>query len=156
MARQRKTHPRKTKLLGRTTAIKHTRRHKPETLRLRGTSPKLTVSDLPASIRWYTEILGFIVGDEWRDGGALKGVQLKAGAAEWLLDQDDFAKGRDRKKGEGVRFYCRTIQDVGHIAERVSAHGGHLDEGPAATPWGTRSISLTDPDGYKITLESQV
>jgi uncharacterized glyoxalase superfamily protein PhnB len=150
MAKQRKTGPRKTRT-GRVT-MKKAVRQQPETLRLRGVTPKFTVRDLHASIRWYTEVLGFIVGEEWKDGGQLKGVELKAGAVTLMLDQDDFAKGRDRVLGDGVRLYCRTIQNLDQLAEGIRTRGGAMTQMPTDQPWGARDLVIQDPDGYKITL----
>src|SRR5688572_11410201 len=78
------------------------RRREPETLRLRSIEPGLTVNDLTKSLHFYTDVLGFIVGERWTGpDGALRGVMLRAGACSLGLSQDDWAKGRDRKKGEG-------------------------------------------------------
>src|SRR5574341_420579 len=149
MARSRRTGPRSTRVSR--VAVRKAVRQQPETLRLRGVTPKFTVNDLHASIRWYTEVLGFIVGEEWKEGGALRGVELKAGAVSLMLDQDDFGKGRDRPKGVGVRLYCRTIQSVDQLADNVRQRGGRLLAGPADQPWGVREIVVQDPDGYLIT-----
>ena len=77
---------------------------------------------------------------------------LKAGTCELGLSQDDWAKGRDRRKGEGVRLWCETIQDVDGIARRVTAAGGRITEGPVDQSWGVRSVSVDDPDGYHLTI----
>ena len=86
-------------------------RREPETLRLKSFTPSLTVSDLRKSLAFYTQTLGFFVGESWTEGDLLRGVMLKAGACELGLSQDDWKLGRDRKKGEGVRIWCDTAQD---------------------------------------------
>src|SRR6476660_2030178 len=80
-------------------------RRQPETLRLRSLSPSYTATDLQRSIAFYRDVLGFVVGDEWRQNGTLEGCELHAGAITFMLQQDDFAKGRDRQKGVGTRLY---------------------------------------------------
>ena len=127
-------------------------RRNPETLRLRSLEPGFTVGDLEKSIRFYTEVLGFIVGERWTHEGVLRGVLLKAGACEIGLSQDDWAKGRDRKKGEGMRIWCSTVQDVDALAARIKAAGGRLTEEPKDQPWGARSLSVNDPDGFGLTI----
>src|ERR1043166_7538127 len=87
-------------------------RKQPETLRLSSVSPSFTVNDLQRSIAWYRDVLGFKVEEEWKHDGQVMGAQLKAGVVSIMLGQDDFAKGRDRKKGEGFRLYCSTRQDI--------------------------------------------
>lgn len=131
-----------------------TARKKPETLRLRDISPSLTVNDLQASIAWYRDVVGFTVGDTWERDGKVAGVELKAGSAVINLSQDDWARGRNRVKGEGFRLYLHTAQDINVIAARIKVHGGTLASEPADQPWGTRTFNLVDPDGYKLTISS--
>ena len=128
------------------------RRQERETLRLRSLEPGLTVDDLTRSVQFYTDVLGFIVGDRWTDGGVLRGVMLKAGVCELGLSEDDWAKGRNRKKGEAVRISCQTAQDIDALAARIKASGGRLTEEPTDHPWGTRSLSVDDPDGFHLTI----
>lgn len=132
-------------------AARKRRRRAPETLRLRSFTPSFTVDDLARSMAFYKEVLGFIEKEQWKDGGVLRGVMLKAGACELGLSQDDWAKGRDRRKGEGVRIWCETAQDVDALAARVKAAGVRLTEEPQDR-WGERSFSLNDPDGYHLTI----
>jgi uncharacterized glyoxalase superfamily protein PhnB len=126
-------------------------RRSPETLRLRSVTPAFTVNDLHRSLAFYTEVLGFVVKERWTDGSVLRGVMLVAGACELGLSQDNWAKGRDRKKGEGVRIWCDTAQDVDALAARVKAAGHALTEAPQDR-WGGRNFSLDDPDGFHITV----
>lgn len=127
-------------------------RRRPETLRLRSLSASLTVNDLERSIAWYRDLLRFTVGERWEEGGKLRGIQLKAGTCDLMLTQDDFAKGRDRKKGEGFRLWISTVQDIDVIAARVKAAGWPLDREPSQTPWGDYAFAVSDPDGFKITV----
>jgi len=87
-------------------------RQLPESLRLRSLAVSLTVNDLGRSLAWYRDVLRFTVGERWQDGGQLRGVQLKAGSCDLMLNQDDFAKGHDRKKGDAMRIWLSTAQDI--------------------------------------------
>lgn len=127
----------------------------PETLRLRGIAPSLTVSDLDASLTWYRDVVGFTVGELWEDEGKVLGAELVAGSARLMIGQDDWAKGRDRKKGEGFRLYLTTSQDVDEIATAIKSRGGTLETEPEDMPWGARAFSVVDPDGFNITISSQ-
>ena len=128
------------------------KRQQPESLRLRSVAASLTVNDLEKSIAWYRDVLGFTPGERWSEGDKLRGIQMKAGACDIMLNQDDFAKGRDRKKGEGLRLWAATIQDITTVAARVKAAGWRLDREPSETPWGDWAFALTDPDGFKLTI----
>lgn len=123
-------------------------------LQARSVSPSLTVSDLQRSIKFYTEGLGFSTGEEWKDGDKLVGVMLQSEQVYIMLGQDDFAKGRDRVKGVGVRLYIQTNGDVNALAARAKAAGLTLDSGPGDLGWGPTGFTLTDPDGYKLTFAS--
>jgi uncharacterized glyoxalase superfamily protein PhnB len=129
-------------------------RKKPESLRLRTASVGLTVNDLPRSIAWYCDVLGFTQGERFERNGELHGIQLRAGEVDLYLSQDDWKKGRDRQKGQGIRIYLTTAQSVDMIARRAKEKGAPLDEEPWDTPWKTRTFAITDPDGFKISIES--
>ncbi len=115
-------------------------------------APGITANDLAKSLAWYTNVVGFTVEERWMRDGVLAGVSLRAGKATFMLGQDDWQKGRDRKKGEGFRLYLETSQDVDGIARRIEAAGGRLDQQPKDQPWGMRDFALTDPDGFKLTI----
>jgi uncharacterized glyoxalase superfamily protein PhnB len=135
---------------------KERRKQNPETLRLRAFQPSLTVNELDRSIRFYTDVLGFIVSQRWNDDkGVLRGVMMKAGSCELGLSQDDWAKGRDRQKGVGVRLWTTTAQDVDRLADRIKSAGGRLTEGPMNQSWGGRSLSVDDPDGFHWTIYTE-
>ncbi len=127
-------------------------RQQPESLRLRSLAASLTVNDLTRSIAWYRDVLRFWPGERWEDNGKLLGIQMKAGVCDLMLSQDDFTKGRDRAKGDGVRLWLATAQDIAAIAARIKASGVRLDYEPRETPWGDYAFAITDPDGYKITV----
>src|SRR5216110_316534 len=127
-------------------------RQQPESLRLRSVAASLTVNDLQKSVAWYRDVLGFYPGERWETNGGLRVIQMKAGACDIMLGQDDFAKGRDRKKGEGFRLLVSTAQDISELAGRVKARGWTLDREPSETPWGDWAFAVTDPDGFKITF----
>ena len=131
----------------------HPSRGQPESLRLRDLSAGLTVNDLQESIRFYTEGLGFFVEEEWKGpDGVVRGVRLRAGRCDLNLSQDDLGKGRDRVKGVGLRLWLSTIQDLDELAERARSAGIKLDHEPKEMSWGQRVMSLTDPDGFQISI----
>lgn len=119
---------------------------------LAGVAPSFTANDVEKSLAWYRDVVGFSVGEKWEKDGRLAGVELQGGDVVFMLGQDDWQKGRDRKKGEGFRLYCRTTGDVDALAKGIVARGGRLDQPPTDQPWGMRDFSLTDPDGFKITI----
>lgn len=127
-----------------------------KTLKMGSASPALTVNDLEKSLSWYRDIVGFVVEERWEQEGKLTGVSLRAGNVIFMIGQDDWKKGRDRKKGEGFRLYCTTTQDVDALPKGIVARGGTLEQEPRDQPWGTRDFALTDPDGFKITIAAEM
>lgn len=131
-------------------------RKQPETLRLRAVMPSITATDLQASTAWYRDVLGFTVAEEYKgDDGRVMGVRLMAGSVQFLLGQDDFAKGRDRQKGAALRFFCTTAQDVDQLAAAIKERGGKLTHEPTDQPWGTRDFGVVDPDGFNISISTE-
>ena len=121
-------------------------------LQARGLVPTLTANDLKSSLDFYTQGLGFEITERMEENGEIRGVMLKAGGALLGLSQDDFAKGRGRTKGVGMRLYLETEQDIRALAERAAAAGITQDDGPAPLPWGPMGFTVTDPGGFRLTV----
>src|SRR5215207_9054799 len=85
-------------------------------------APSLTVDDLQASLRFF-EGLGFAIEERWEDNGTLNGAMLRAGSARIGVNQDDWKKGRDRKKGVGMRILIETTQNIDELAKRAKQAG---------------------------------
>jgi uncharacterized glyoxalase superfamily protein PhnB len=117
-------------------------------------SPSMTVNDLQKSIRFYTEGLGFEIASKHEVDGVVRFVMLKAGAAEIGIGQDDFGKGKDRVKGIGSRIWINTQQDLAPIAASVKAAGFKLNSEPAPLEWGPMAFTVTDPDGFMISVSN--
>jgi uncharacterized glyoxalase superfamily protein PhnB len=114
--------------------------------------PSLTVNDLTKSLHFYVDGLGFEIADKSEVDGVLHFATLKAGNAMVGIGQDDFAKGRDRAKGIGARFWIETEQDLVALANRAKAAGIKLDGVPAPLPWGPMAFAVVDPDGFLVTI----
>jgi uncharacterized glyoxalase superfamily protein PhnB len=141
----------------RTPAAKRPKRNAPTRgLKLSSGAAGLTVNDLAKSLAWYCDVLGFAVKQRWEQNGVLLGGELTAGGATVFIGQDDWKKGRDRIKGEGVRLYLyvKTRRDVDRLAAGITSRGGALASEPR-DEWGVRSFNLEDPTGYKITVSSE-
>jgi len=122
------------------------------TLQARSVLSSLTVNDLTRSTRLYTEGLGFTLQEEYKMEGKVVGVMLASGDSGLMLTQDDFAKGKDRVKGIGMRLYVETDQDLQALARQAKAAGLSVEGDPAPLGWGPMGFSLTDPDGFKVTV----
>jgi uncharacterized glyoxalase superfamily protein PhnB len=81
---------------------------------------------------------------------------LRAGKSQVGLSQDDWQKGRERKKGVGMRLFMSTTQNVDEIAARAKAAGVRLDSEPHDTEWKSRAFEVTDPSGFLMTISSDI
>ena len=123
-------------------------------LQVKTVSPTLTVDDLQKSVAFF-EGLGFGVEERWEEKGTLLGVMLRAGQAQIGLSQDDWKKGRDRRKGEGMRLTLNTGQNIDQLAADAKKAGIALDTEPHDTDWGSRAFEVTEPSGFKLTIYSE-
>ena len=119
----------------------------------RGIGLAITASDFQKSLVWYQSVLGFKVDRPYVRDGQTVGAAIVAGGARISLNQDDGKKGANRVKGQGMAIYFNTAQDVDQLAARASAAGATIHEGPSDKAWGVRSFSITDPDGFAITVQ---
>ena len=127
---------------------------KTSTLKLTAVMPAITANDLGASIEWYRDVMGFTVAQEIEHEGHRVAAKMSAGGVQFLIGQDDFAKGRDRQKGVGLRFHFVAEQDVDELAAGIKARGGTLDQEPTDQPWGARDFTVVDPNGFKISISN--
>ena len=126
-----------------------------EAVQISAILPTLTVDDLQKSITFY-EALGFTIDERWEEQGTLQGVMMRAGKIEIGLNQDDWKKGRDRKKGIGVRLAIQTAPgSVDDIAKRARNAGLTLKSDPHDTEWKSRAFEVVDPTGFLLTIFSE-
>src|SRR5262245_21918775 len=125
---------------------------KQERTTLRNVAPSFIVNDIDKSLAWYRDVLGFEVKQRWEEDGKLFGAELQAGPVLFMIGQDDWKKGRDRVKGVGFRLYCHTEQDIDELARAIKSRGGSLTHEPRDEEWGSRAMTVTDPDGFVITI----
>ncbi len=104
---------------------------------------KLLVLDINASAAFY-EGLGFVrVGADgtfihlrWEEGGDVLLVKAPTGVP---------LEGR---RGWGVLLCFKTSTEVSALQERAEKLGARVNE--SETPWYTRELIVTDPDGYRL------
>ena len=115
----------------------------------------MKVSDMQASIGFYVDGLGCEIRDKWEPDGKLRWCWLTLGEAAIMLQQFP-TSGHDSwtpsgKVGEGVTivFIC---EDALRIYDEVRARG--LDASRPFVSNGMWLTSLSDPDGYRLDIES--
>jgi catechol 2,3-dioxygenase-like lactoylglutathione lyase family enzyme len=122
------------------------------------TSPSLKVvircGDIQASRRFYGDILGLDVTDEW-DEPRGAGCILSLGTSLIELHEMTPKDHRfDPEMREPVRVDKIDVQfavaDLEPWLERLAGRWDHGE--PKTQPWGERTVRLRDPDGILITI----
>jgi catechol 2,3-dioxygenase-like lactoylglutathione lyase family enzyme len=102
----------------------------------------LAVADLERTVDWYVNGLDFV--DLFRLPGL---AHLRRWRYQDILVRTGAAPAQP---GEWTYSVMADVEDLEALAERARAHGGGRVEGPADTPWNTRDVRATDPDGYTV------
>lgn len=117
--------------------------------------PFFWVSDLEASLRFYTDGLGFEINNQWDDKGKVRWCWLQLGGAALML-QEFWTEGAQTnvpngKLGAGVSIYF-ICENALRFYDEVK-HRGIVASTPVVrnSLWAT---TLTDPDGYHLVFES--
>jgi catechol 2,3-dioxygenase-like lactoylglutathione lyase family enzyme len=129
-------------------------------IRAEGMAPLIQVFDMPRSVAFYRDVLGFEVvasaphgsGDDF-DWGLLRldGIQLMLNTA---YDRPDRPPEPDasRVRAHGDTALYIGCPDLDAAYSHLRAKGVRL-EPPATTSYGMRELSFEDPDGYRICLQ---
>lgn len=114
-----------------------------------GLIPQLRTTDLRASVRFYTEILGFEVAFNYEDFY----VGIRAGAQTFHLKQVDEPDPSIAWVEEGGHFHLYLETDgVAAFAAGLKARGVPLVKDVHETPWHTREVILRDDQGHTLYL----
>jgi uncharacterized glyoxalase superfamily protein PhnB len=116
----------------------------------------LTCKDLPASIAFYRDAVGFGVAQSMEREGKVVAAVIAAGDIRIVLNQDDGKLGWDRIKGQGFYLQVNVASpaDVDATAARIKATGAALLSEAADRPWGVRMFQFLDLDGFKIGIST--
>lgn len=118
--------------------------------------PFFMVSDMEASLRFYTDGLGFKKTIQWTPHGRIEWCWLQLGGAALMLQEyrkdGHGAFSPSGKLGEGVSV-CFICEDALAIYREIISRGVKASEPFVGnTMWVTE---LSDPDGYKLFFESE-
>lgn len=129
-------------------------------LDLKGMAPLLQVYDMPASLRFYRDVLGFEVASTSPELGPdkyhwvllrLSGIELMLNTAYEFDEERPVPPDPDRVKAHddaGLFFGC---PDLDAAYTELRARGIDLKP-PSLTGYGFQHIFLRDPDGFGLTF----
>lgn len=110
----------------------------------------LQVRDLETSRAFYTEVLGFHIADERREGAV---VFKDAGGAIFAIRTPLVDLSASPKLGWGAGLWF-GVGDPDALHDRALAAGALVLHPPQDGPFG-RMFVLADPDGYALTFHAR-
>jgi glyoxylase I family protein len=125
---------------------------------IRGLCPLLQVFDMPTSLRFYREILGFSEVQKSGPGDDAGWVWLRNGDAELMLNTAyDDGERPAVPDAARVAAHADTIVYMG-CEDLEAAHAFLRAQGvecgpPRVAAYGMRQLYATDPDGYGICFQ---
>jgi glyoxylase I family protein len=128
------------------------------TLKLEGTCTLLEVFDMPTSIAFYREVLGYEVVATSRPGNEFDWALLRNNGAELMLntayekDQRPPAPNPSRVAAHGDTCMYLGYRDL-DAAYAYLRDKGLPVEVPKITHYGMKQLYLKDPDGYGLCLQ---
>ena len=122
--------------------------------------PLIQVFDMPASLRFYRDLLGFEIVEASGPGDDFDWGRLRLGPANLMLNT---AYEKDRRPAEPDPAHIAAHGDTtlffgadpDAVYEHLRSRGVKTDP-PATAPYGMKQLGLRDPDGYGICFQHPV
>ena len=126
---------------------------------VRGVCVLLQVFDMPTSVRFYRDVLGFeIVQTSPREGDQFDWGLLRLNDAALMLntayEQDSRPAQQDSARVAAHRDTCLyfSCPDVDAVYRHLRSHGIDVKE-PHVAPYGMKQLYVSDPDGYALCFQ---
>jgi len=126
---------------------------------VRGVCTLLQVFDMPTSVRFYRDVLGFeVVQTTKREGDQFDWGLLRLNETEVMLNtayEQEFRPAQaDSARISAHNDVCLyfSCPDVDGAYRHLRAHGLDVKE-PEIVPWGAKQLYLLDPDGYTLCFQ---
>jgi len=130
-------------------------------VKVEGLVPLIQVFDMPTSLRFYRDLLGFEIVAQSSPGDDFDWGWLRLEDADLMLNTA-YEKEHRPSRPEASRiaghddmclyFGCR---DVDGAYRYLRSRGLDVEE-PKVAPYGMKQLTLKDPDGYQICFQWRV
>jgi|SRR5271165_6097276 len=110
----------------------------------------LYVKDVERGMRFYHDMLGFRLIEDFRYEGTAVYARLRAPGGDGTIALHQAGPGVS-VASEGVRLYFE-IRDLDGFCHKLQQKGFYITQLPRMMPWGWRHAYLNDPDGHEISL----
>lgn len=128
------------------------------TIEVRGMAPLVGVWDMPTSLAFYRDKLGFRITGDSGQGDESGWVMLELGDATIMLntayDDGERPDAADPARVAAHRDTCIyfACPDVDAAYEHLKANGIEA-EPPTIAPYGMKQLYVTDPDNYNLCFQ---
>lgn len=126
---------------------------------VRGICVLLQVFDMPMSVHFYRDVLGFeVVETSEREGDQFDWGFLRLNDATVMLntayEQDNRPAMPDARRIAAHRDTCLyfACPDVDAVYRHLRSHGIDVKE-PKVAPYGMTQLYVCDPDGYELCFQ---
>jgi len=113
---------------------------------------RFRVSDMEASLRFYTEVLGLKVIERKTSPRGSELAFLEAPGTDSEIELCSFPASGRVEVPEDLVHLAFQVDDLTACMARLTEAGAPITEGPIETGGGTRFIFTEDPDRYEIEL----
>ncbi len=126
--------------------------------KLEGLCPLIQVFDMPRSLAFYRDLLGFHVQAQAPSGDNCDWAWLKLGSAELMLNTMYEAENRPatpdpaRSAAHGDTTLFIGAPDVDAVHAYLQAQGLDVTQ-PVIRDYGMKQLSVFDPDGYAVCFQ---
>ena len=128
-------------------------------IEVNGVCTLLQVFDMPTSVRFYRDVLGFeIVGTSPREGDQFDWGLLRLNNADLMLNtayEQEYRPTQPepaRVAAHGDTCLYFSCPDVDAVYRHLRAQGIDAEE-PKIAPYGMKQLYLKDPDGYALCFQ---
>lgn len=116
-------------------------------------TPSLFAPDLPATLRFYVETLGFKQTGSFEDDGKEIWAEVTLGESHiWFFSNS--LTGHPQPTFSGLIYVF--VDDVDAIAQRLKDHNVAIEWGPETQEYGLREVGCKDPNGYYLVFAKDV
>jgi glyoxylase I family protein len=125
---------------------------------IRGGAPLLQVFDMPTSIAFYRDVLGFEVVSTSRPGPRFDWALLRLNGVELMLNtayednQRPPAPDPSRVLGHDDTAIYFGCPDVDAAYAHLNARGVGVKK-PTVAPYGMKQLYVKDPDGFNLCFQ---
>ena len=106
--------------------------------------------DVERSMRFYRDLLGFKLIEDFQFEGKSVNARLRAPSGEGTIALHQLGPGASTV-AEGVRLYFE-VEELDAFCQRLQSKGVYFTKPPRVMPWGWRHAYLDDPDAHEISL----